>query len=104
MQLLINDVIYAEASVRYATIEALERVLHDASLVPVQLPRAALFLAAKIHQSYRARGGAKTDVLPDFFIGAHAVVGGMPLVTRDVGRYATYFPSIKLITPQSTAS
>jgi predicted nucleic acid-binding protein len=65
------------------------------------MPRAALFLAGKVFQQYRAAGGTRTGVLPDFFIGAHAAVAGTPLLTRDTGRYRTYFPSLRLIAPRA---
>ena len=98
-QLAINDIVYAELSVRYETIEELDRMLRDAQLVSVPIPRTALFLAGKAFQRYRSAGGVKTGVLPDFFIGAHAVVSDSVLVTRDAARYPTYFPGIKLIAP-----
>ena len=94
-----NDIVYAELSVRYATIEELDAMLRDAQLVSVPIPRAALFLAGKAFQRYRSTGGVKTGVLPDFFIGAHAVVSDSVLVTRDAARYPTYFPGVKLIAP-----
>jgi predicted nucleic acid-binding protein len=96
----INDVVYAELSVRYETIEALDDMLTvlDARLEPI--PRAGLFLAAKAFMRYRTRGGARTGVLPDFFIGAHAAVQDSTLLTRDAGRYRDYFPTIRLICPQ----
>ena len=100
----INQVIYAEISVRYNMIERLEAFLTGVRLVVVPIPRAALFLAGKAHLRYRASGGTKTGVLPDFFIGAHAAVARMPLVTRDVRRYRSYFPTIELITPETTSS
>jgi predicted nucleic acid-binding protein len=98
-QLAINDIVYAELSVRYETIEELDAMLRDAQLVSVPIPRTALFLAGKAFQRYRSAGGVKTGVLPDFFIGAHAVVSDSVLVTRDAARYPTYFPGIKLIAP-----
>jgi predicted nucleic acid-binding protein len=65
----------------------------------VPIPRPALFLAGKAFQQYRSAGGARTGVLPDFFIGAHAAIEGWPLLTRDARRYRTYFPKITLIAP-----
>ncbi|MEP6565458.1 MAG: type II toxin-antitoxin system VapC family toxin [Mesorhizobium sp.] len=99
--LLINDVVYAEVAVRYARIEDLEAFLDAAGLEMAPMPRAALFLAGKAFTQYRQSGGSRTGVLPDFFIGAHAAVSRFPLLTRDVGRYRTYFPSLRLITPDS---
>jgi predicted nucleic acid-binding protein len=98
-ELAINDIIYAELSVRYETIEALDEMLREVELVSTAIPRHALFLAGKAFQRYRGAGGTKTGVLPDFFIGAHAVISSSPLITRDSGRYRTYFPGIALITP-----
>jgi len=98
-QLAINDIVYAELSVRYEKIEELDAMLHDAQLVSVPIPRTALFLAGKAFQRYRTAGGVKIGVLPDFFIGAHAVVSDSVLFTRDAARYPTYFPGIKLIAP-----
>ncbi|HEY2179028.1 MAG TPA: type II toxin-antitoxin system VapC family toxin [Caulobacteraceae bacterium] len=97
--LVINEVIYAELSVRFAAVEVLDAVLGEAGIVLTPTPRAALFLAGKAFQRYRAAGGARGGVLPDFFVGAFAAVIGAPLLTRDVGRYATYFPSVELISP-----
>ena len=99
--LVINDVIYAELSVRYERIESLDAFLNEASLEIAPMPRSALFLAGKAFTRYRKLGGSRTGVLPDFFIGAYAAVSGLPLLTRDVGRYQTYFPSLILITPES---
>ena len=97
--LAINDIVYAELSVRFATIESLESVLDKAGIRIAPMPRAGLFLAGKAFQRYRAAGGARSGVLPDFFIGAHAVVAGVKLLTRDAPRYRTYFPAIDLIAP-----
>ncbi len=99
--LLINDVVYAELAVRYDRVEHLEEFVDEAGLVIAPMPRAALFLAGKVFTQYRRSGGSRTGVLPDFFIGAHAAVSELPLLTRDVGRYRTYFPSLKLITPDA---
>lgn len=97
--LSINDVIYAELAVRYELIEDLDTFLVEAGLTIEPIPRAALFLAGKVFAQYRKAGGTRTGVLPDFFIGAHAAVDRQVLLTRDVGRYRTYFPSVELITP-----
>ncbi len=97
--LLINDVVYAELAVRYERIERLDAFLSEAGIDMAALPRAALFLAGKVFQTYRKSGGPRTGVLPDFFIGAHAAVDRLDLLTRDTARYRTYFPTVKLITP-----
>jgi predicted nucleic acid-binding protein len=99
--LLINDVIYAELAVRYGRIEELEAFVSEAGLEIVPIPRAALFLAGKVFTQCRQSGGSRTGVLPDFFIGAQAAVSQLTLLTRDIGRYRTYFPSLALITPDT---
>ena len=96
--LIINAVVYAELSVGYDRVEALDAVLATISVELVEIPRAALFLAGRAFQTYRARGGSRTGVLPDFFIGAHAAVARVALLTRDARRYRSYFPTITLIT------
>ena len=96
---LINDVVYAEFSVGFRRFEEVEAVLSAAQIEMAALPREALFLAGKAFQRYRAGGGQRTGVLPDFFIGAHAAVLQAPLLTRDVRRYRTYFPTVQLIAP-----
>ena len=98
--LVINDIVYAELATRFETVEALDGFVADAGLQMMPLPRAALFMAAKVHTLYRRAGGIKTGVLPDFFIGAHAAVLDLPIMTRDIGRYRTYFPTVELITPK----
>ena len=97
--LLINPVIYAELSIAYRRIEELEDLLSKGDFRVEPIPREALFLAGKVYVQHRERGGAKTGVLPDFFIGAHAAVAGIPLLTRDARRYRTYFPKLELIGP-----
>ena len=97
--LVINDVIYAEVSARYAAIEAVDSMLDELNIDVAPTPRAALFLAGKAYLQYRPSGGLRTGVLSDFFIGAHAVVEQLPLLTRDARRYQSYFPTIKLIAP-----
>jgi predicted nucleic acid-binding protein len=98
-EIAINDIVYAELSVGYSTIEELEAMIRHAGLVRSAIPRAALFLAGKAFQTYHAAGGAKTGVLPDFFVGAHAVISDSALITRGAARYRTYFPGIALIAP-----
>jgi predicted nucleic acid-binding protein len=97
--IVINDVVYAETSIRYDRIEDLDAMLDQAMIGIAATPRSALFLAGKAFRRYRAAGGARTGVLPDFFIGAHASVEGWPLLTRDAGRYRGYFPKVRLIAP-----
>jgi len=99
--LVINPVIYAEFSIGYARIEEVEAVLDAVALRVAPMPREALFLAGKAFLQYRQRGGLRTGVLPDFLIGAHAAVEGWQLLTRDAGRYRSYFPALKLITPDA---
>ncbi|MEY9102643.1 putative nucleic acid-binding protein [Sinorhizobium fredii] len=99
--LLINDTVYAELAVRYDRIEQLDAFLSEAGPELAPTPRAALFLAGKVFTQYRRSGGSRTGVLPDFFIGAHAAFGQLPLLTRDTGRYRTYFPSLTLIAPNA---
>ncbi len=99
--LVINDVIYAELSVRFERIEALDAVLDEARISLDRIPREALFLAGKAFQQYRAAGGLRSGVLPDFFIGAHAAVIEAPLLSRDRRRFASYFPTVRLIAPEA---
>jgi predicted nucleic acid-binding protein len=96
---IINAVVYAELSVGYPRIEDLEAMVSSAGLELQSIPREGLFLAGKVFRRYRSAGGLRTGVLPDFFIGAHAVVAGLPLLTRDTQRYRTYFPNLPLIAP-----
>ena len=98
-RLIVNPVIYAETSIGFKRIEDLDRALAQAGVAVAEIPRPALFLAGKAYMAYRARGGRKTGVLPDFFIGAHAAVARLPLLSRDAGRYRTYFPTLEVIAP-----
>lgn len=98
-ELAINEIVYAELSIGYARIEDVDGMLVATDIALVRLPQAALFLAGKAFQRYRAAGGIKTGVLPDFFIGAHALVARAPLITRDIHRYRTYFPDLTLVAP-----
>ena len=95
----INQVIYAEVSVRYDRIEALDAALPRDYFIRAELPWEAGFLAGKAFERYRRRGGTRASPLPDFFIGAHAAVADMTLLTRDARRYRTYFPRLEIIAP-----
>lgn len=97
----INPIVYAEVSVRFTTVEALEDALPPQDYRREQLPWAAAFLAGKVFLDYRRSHGTRSSSLPDFFIGAHAAVAELALLTRDVGRYRTYFPTVTLIAPNA---
>ncbi|MDX2506105.1 MAG: type II toxin-antitoxin system VapC family toxin [Gammaproteobacteria bacterium] len=97
--LIINHVIYAESSVIYPTIEEFNEYLSVLDFSTSTIPREALFLAGKAFLKYRKNKGTKCNVLPDFFIGAHAAVNKYKLMTRDKGRFSTYFPTVELIIP-----
>ncbi len=97
--LFINPVIYAEVSIRFSTVEALEDALPRRDYRRQPLPWAAAFLAGKAFRTYRQNRDSRASTLPDFFIGAHAAVADLTLLTRDRGRYRTYFPTVELITP-----
>jgi predicted nucleic acid-binding protein len=97
--LSINPVIYAEVSIRFTTVEAVEAALPAADFRREPIPWAAAFLAGKAFVDYRRNRGTRATTLPDFFVGAHAAVAGLSLLTRDVGRYRTYFPTVPLIAP-----
>ena len=96
---VINQIVYAEISVRYGTIEQLDDDLGLEYFVRASLPWEAAFLAGKAFARYKKRTGTKRSPLPDFYIGAHAAVAGMSLLTRDPRRYRTYFPRLRLICP-----
>ena len=97
--LVVNPIIYAEVSIGFDRIEDVEIVLSPAIFRKEPLPWEAAFLAGKCFLAYRRRGGKRRSTLPDFFIGAHASVAGIPLLTRDTSRYRTYFPKLILIAP-----
>ena len=97
--LVIDPIIYGEVSIRFERIENLEEALPVSMFRRDSLPWEAAFLAGKCFASYRRRGGVKRSPLPDFYIGAHAAVAGMTLMTRDRGRYHTYFPSLEILAP-----
>jgi predicted nucleic acid-binding protein len=96
---VINPIIYSEVSIGFKRIEDLEDALPSFFFRREPIPWEAAFLAGKCFVEYRRRGGNKQAPLPDFFIGAHAVILDMSLLTRDTGRYRTYFPNLELITP-----
>jgi hypothetical protein len=98
-KLVINAVIFAKVSVRFPRIEDVNNALPLEWFERRAIPYEAAFLAAKCFLAYRRRGGERSAVLPDFFIGAHAAVEGLRLITRDVGRYRTYFPRLDIICP-----
>ena len=97
--LFINPIVYAEVSIGYSTIEALDAALPSSSYLREQLPWEAGFLAGKCFLAYRRRGGLRRTPLPDFYIGAHAAIAGLALLTRDVQRYRTYFPRLEILGP-----
>jgi len=99
---VINPIIYAECSVGFERIEEVESLFKHLGFESKPIPKEALFLAGKAFLQYKKRKGSKTNVLPDFFIGAHAAVEGYQLISRDKGRFSTYFPSVELIMPEST--
>jgi hypothetical protein len=98
-ELVINPVVYSELSLAFATVEALDAVIDEMRLRLAEIPRPALFLAGQAFLRYRRAGGRKSNVLSDFFIGAHAAVARCPLLTRDVQRYRAYFPTVDIIAP-----
>ena len=98
-ELAINPIIYAELSQTFSTFEGLDDVVSQLGLILLEVPRPALFLAGKAFVRYRKVGGGKNNVLADFFIGAHAAVNQLTLLTRDAKRYRTYFPKVNLIVP-----
>lgn len=97
--LAINPIIYTEVSIRFTSIEELNESLSSEIFKRIDLPWEAAFLAGKSYLQYRKQGGNKSSPLPDFYIGAHAAVSGLRLMTRDSARYKTYFPSIEVICP-----
>ncbi len=100
-ELNINPSIYAEVSIGFEKIEELEAILPINFFHRLDLPWEAAFLAGKCFVQYRQKGGTKRSPLPDFYIGAHAAISEMILLTRDVNRYRTYFPTLELIVPES---
>ncbi len=97
--LAINQVIYAEVAVGFASQDRLERTLQGVGLVRLGLPWAASWLVARAFSAYRRQGGPRTTPLPDFFIGAHAAAADLRLLTRDPKRVRAYFPEVVLVAP-----
>lgn len=98
--LLITDVVYAELSPLFATAELLDAAVADLDVQLKRIPPLALFAAGRAFEQYRRKGGPRSTLLADFFIGAHAQVDGLPILTRDTRRYRTYFPDVELIAPE----
>jgi predicted nucleic acid-binding protein len=99
-ELFINPVIYSELSLAFDSVEAMDETIESMGLSYHELPRPALFLAGRAFVKYRREGGTKANVLPDFFIGAHAAVLSCGILTRDSRRYRNYFPRVALVDPQ----
>ncbi len=97
--LYINSIIYSEISIGFKLIEDLESAISKAGFQLLEIPKEALFLAGKVYIKYKRRKGVKRTPLPDFFVGAQAAVLDLDLLTRDVSRYQSYFPTVKLIAP-----
>ncbi len=103
-ELVISPVIYSELSLTFESVTDLDDAVDSMGLLLQEAPRPALFLAAKAYLKYRRAGGHKTNILADFFIGAHAAVLGCAILTRDGRRYRNYFPRVALITPEESAT
>jgi predicted nucleic acid-binding protein len=99
--LFINSIVYTEVSIGFDKIEELEKAIDPIGIKVLEIPREALFLTGKAFLKYRRNKGTKNSPLPDFFIGAHATVSSFELITRDVAKFRTYFPQVKLIHPNS---
>ena len=95
----LNPIIYAEVSLGFVRIEALDEAFPPADFLRLPLPWEAAFLAGRVFLAYRKAGGTRRSPLPDFYIGAHAAVARLPLLTRDIRRYRSYFPTVELISP-----
>jgi predicted nucleic acid-binding protein len=98
--IIVNEVIYAERSIGLADEAAVENALAELDVAFHRTPVPALFVAGKAYLRYRKAGGSRTGVLPDFFIGAHAQIMGLPILTRDPRPYRTYFPEVEVIAPE----
>jgi len=100
-RLFINDIVFAEVSIGFERIEECDEMMAQGGFRTLPIPREALFLAGKVYLQYRRAGGNRTAPLADFFIGAHAAISQLPLLSRDRARYQTYFPTVELTTPDS---
>jgi predicted nucleic acid-binding protein len=98
-RLFINPIIYTEISIGFERIEELESALRPTGFILLDIPKEALFLAGKVFLRYEKRRGKRRFPLPDFFVGAHAAVMELALLTRNARRYRSYFPSVRLISP-----
>lgn len=99
--LFINPIVYSEVSIGFERIEDLEAAINKGGFQMLELPKEALFLAGKAFLKHREAKGVRRSPLPDFFVGAQAAVLGMDLITRDTARYRSYFPTVKLISPEA---
>ncbi len=99
--LYINSIVYTEISIGFTNIEEVEKAISALGIKVLEMPREALFLTGKVFLKYRKNKGTKNSPLPDFFIGAHASVSNLDLITRDSAKYKTYFPHVKLIHPDN---
>ena len=97
--LYINSIVYTEVSIGFENVEEVESAISNLGIKVLEIPREALFLTGKAFLKYRRNKGSKTSPLPDFFIGAHASISQFDLITRDSGKYKTYFPHVRLIQP-----
>ena len=97
--LYINSIVYTEVSIGFNKIEELETAIEQLGIKVLEIPREALFLTGKVFLKYRKNTGTKKSPLPDFFIGAHATVSSFDLITRDITKFRTYFPQVRLIHP-----
>ena len=97
----INQIVAAEIAPEFTTVEKHEAALKATFISREDIPWQAAFLAGKAHRDYRSSRGMRERILPDFIIGAHAVVRGHTLLTRDARRYRTYFPELDIIAPDT---